>query len=328
MNKKLSGFLKITISVLLAVGLMWWVFKGIDYEEFMSMTDKVDYTWVVISMFLSVIGNTARAYRWNLLLNPLGYRPSTYRTSVAVFIGYLVNLALPRVGEVTKCAVLTKTDGVPISKAIGTVITERIVDLVMLVAVLGITLLLEFDRIVSFFEMTIRIPDNWIWGVVVLLLMVPVGIFILLRIIKGRSKVAVFVRDIVQGLLTLRKLQNLTGFIISTAIIWAVYYFMSFTIVFSLSETAHLDWEVGLTLLVVGGIAMALPVQSGFGTYHALVSAMLVLYSVEKTTGVFLATLLHTSQVLTLLIVGGVAAVLYAFIKPQTHVIEGENTNA
>jgi uncharacterized membrane protein YbhN (UPF0104 family) len=300
---------------------MWWVFRGIDFQEFMAKTGTVDLTWVLLSMGLSIIGNISRAYRWNILLNPLGYYPSTYRTSVAVFIGYLVNLALPRVGEVTKCAMLTKSDGVPVSKAIGTVITERLIDLFVLILILGVTLMLEFDRLLAFFELTIAIPDYWIWPVVGFLLLIPVGLYLLKRILRGPSRVARVAQNLIQGLLSLRKIKNLPGFIISTLIIWAVYYFMSYTIVFSLAETSALSWPVGLSLLLVGGIAMALPVQSGFGTYHALVSAMLVLYGVEKTTGIFLATLLHTSQVFTLLIVGGIAGVLAPFIKPQTHTL-------
>ncbi len=120
-----------------------------------------------------------------------------------------------------------------------------------------------------------------------------------------------------EGVLSLKNIKNVPGFIISTIVLWVVYYYMSYIIVFSLPETAHLGWMVGVMLLVTGGIALAIPVQGGFGTYHTLISVMLSLYAVDPTTGVFLATLLHTSQVVAVAIFGAIALALSFFLKEE-----------
>lgn len=124
-----------------------------------------------------------------------------------------------------------------------------------------------------------------------------------------------YLNRFIAGLLSLKDIKKPVGFIVSTVILWVLYYLMSYVIVFSLDETAHLSLSAGLMLLITGGIALTIPVQNGFGTYHTMIAGMLVLYSIDKTTGVFLATLLHTSQIIAVAIFGSIALLISATIK-------------
>lgn len=323
MGKKAVAVLKYLISLGLAFLLLYLAFRNIDFEEFWEKAQTVDYTWVIFSIVISLISYYARAYRWNILLKPLGYtRLSIYRTSLAVLVGYLANLAFPRLGEVTRCGMLKRSDDVPVSSSLGTVISERLIDFVTLVFLILLSLLVEYDRFVSFLTNTfsgLELGENFFWkiglGLVAFIGLLILGFFLLF---KKSVKVREFVRQLVSGIVSLRRVDNWSGFIISTLVLWLTYYFMSYIIVFSIPETSHLGWMVGVMLLVTGGIALAMPVQGGIGTYHAFVSSMLVLYAVEKTTGVFLATLLHTSQIIAIAVFGGIALLLSMFVKRRT----------
>ncbi|MEP0368764.1 MAG: lysylphosphatidylglycerol synthase transmembrane domain-containing protein [Cyclobacteriaceae bacterium] len=327
MTNRVVSVLKYVGSLGLAAVLLYFAFRNVEWQDFLEKAKTVDYTWVVISIVLSLVSYISRAYRWNILLHPMGHTGlSTYRTTLAILIGYLANLAFPRLGEITRCGILKRSDDVPVSSALGTVITERVIDLFTLLTLLLFTLIVEYDRLITFLRELFGFSEDgvigtsvgedfyWKLGIGLVILLVLVGVLIILAKRAG-GKVKAFIRELYEGVISLRKIDNLPGFIISTVVLWVVYYFMSYLIIFSLPETAHLDWMVGVMLLVTGGIALAIPVQGGFGTYHTLISAMLALYAVEKTTGVFLATLLHTSQVVAIAAFGGVALLLSLFIK-------------
>lgn len=322
-NRTLS-LLKYLISLLFALGLLYLAFRNVDFDSFWAKAATVDYTWVIVSILLSLVAYYARAYRWNILLRPLGYQHlNGFRTTLAILVGYLANLALPRLGEVTRCGMLKRSDDVAVSTSFGTVITERIVDLLTLIVLVIVVLFAEYDRFIEFLQGTVAGLDHiegLFWKAGLLLVVVGgVGILVIYILIRRSTKIKEFFRQLVEGILSLRKVENFAGFLISTVVLWVVYYFMSYIIVFSIPETSDLNWMVGVMLLVTSGIALAIPVQGGIGTYHALVSSMFVLYSVEKTTGVFLATLLHTSQVIAIAIFGGIAVLISLFIKKKTN---------
>jgi hypothetical protein len=315
-----------------ALGLLYLAFRNVDFEAFLAKTKEVDYTWIYISIVLSLVPYFLRAYRWNLLLEGVGYRKlSTPRTSVSVIIGYLANLALPRMGEMTRCAVLQKTDGVKFSEGLGTVITERLLDAITLLGIIGLTFIVEYDRLADFFRENIfskfQLSSSWLFVLVLIAVIAVIAVigaivFVIVarKILRSSStnKVVNFAREIIKGLDSLRKIKSPLGFILSSIGIWVSYYFMSYIIVFTLPETSHLDWMAGMALLVTGGIGMAAPVQGGIGTFHLFVSAMLISYGVDQQSGIFLATLLHTSQVGAIILFGAISSLLSVFMEKRT----------
>ncbi|MEM0938630.1 MAG: lysylphosphatidylglycerol synthase transmembrane domain-containing protein [Bacteroidota bacterium] len=319
MSKRIFGALKVLISILLTGTLLYLVFKNVDWIEFWKKAQTVNLMWVFVSVTLSVIAFLARAYRWNILLEPLGYNLKTSRTTLAVLVGYLANLAIPRLGEISRCGVLHRNDQVDITHGFGSVVAERIMDLFTLILLILVSFILEYERITFFlFEAfsDLNLSSYILYiliGVVVLGVGTPIFVIKKRNSLKGRF--AKVVRSFVDGLLSLGKIKNVPGFIVSTTIIWLVYYLMSYVVVFALPETSYLGLGAGFMLLVTGGIALSMPVQSGFGTYHGMVAGMLLLYGIDKTTGLFFATLLHTSQIVSTTIFGTVALILSALLR-------------
>jgi uncharacterized protein (TIRG00374 family) len=309
------SFLKFSLPLLLGLVLLFYAFKNIQLDDFLSKLDQTRYEWVIGSMLLSSLAYVSRAYRWQLLLRAADQKVSTFRLTLAVFVGYLANLAFPRLGEVVRCAVLKKTNQIPVSLSIGTVVTERIIDSLVLLFFLIIALLLEFDLIVTYFEnifSTYHIPlDGILYAALTLLMIFSVLVLVILRThtpLSQRTKK--MASEVLKGILTIKSIQSKSLFLITTTVMWLTYFLMSYMIFFALEETSSLSLTAGFMLLVSGGIALALPVQGGIGTYHAMIAMMLGLYGIENTTGLFLATLLHSSQILSVVIFGGISLVI------------------
>lgn len=334
MQKSLSSLLRFMIPLSLAVVLLYFAFRNVEFADFISRITEVDYKWVIASILLSLLTYLARAYRWNILLKPLDYQPTIFRTSLAVLVGYLANLAFPRLGEITRCAALKRTDDVPVPVSIGTVISERIFDAFTLLLMIAVSLLLEYDLIVAFMNETLSDYNLNFTKILIgigILAAVAVAIFVIFFIQENKYSVRVreFLRELYGGLSSIRRISNIWGFVISSLVLWVSYYLMSYLIVFSLEETSFLSVSAGFMLLVTGGIALALPVQGGIGTYHTMVTAMLALYGISKSTGLFLATLLHTSQILAIAVFGGIALLITVAIsrkKNESNEIKNSNS--
>ena len=318
--RKMIPFLKFSLPLLVGLVLLFYAFKNVQLDDFLSKLNLTRYGWVIGSMLLSLVAYVSRAYRWQLLLRAADQKVSTFRLTLAVFVGYLANLAFPRLGEVVRCAVLKKTNQIPVSLSIGTVVTERIIDSLVLFFFLTIALLLEFDLIVTYFEnilSTYHIPlDGILYAALTLLMIFSILFFVILRTNKSWSqRIKKMALEVLKGILTIKSIQSKSLFLITTTVMWFTYFLMSYMIFFALEETSSLSLTAGFMLLVSGGIALALPVQGGIGTYHAMIAMMLGLYGIENTTGLFLATLLHSSQILSVVIFGGISLVITLSIE-------------
>ncbi len=329
MKFKVPKFVKYGLSVVLAVLLFWLVFKDISLNDFASRLSGVNYWWIIVSYALAIFSHVLRAYRWNLMLRPFGYELTTFRTFLAVMSGYLANLALPRLGEVTKCGVLKKNEGVSMSTAIGTVVVERLIDLVILVIIIVLDLLLEFDMIYEFFAESFNfkgLEENKLPLIIGAVLMVGIGVlglFLLREFLKREyehpalKKINEKLKELIAGFMSIRNVENFFAFIVSTVLIWVAYFFMSYVIFFAMPETSGLSLGAGLSILVAAGLGMSAPVQGGVGAYHAFVKGVLVIYGIEATTGLFFATLLHTSQVIMIMALGGLSMLISSFISAK-----------
>lgn len=324
---KFSSIIKYSLSLLLAGVLFYFAFRNVSLNEFLEKITEVNYWWVVLSIVLSLMSHWLRAYRWNLMLTPLGYEKlSDFRTYLAVMTGYLANLAFPRLGEVTRCGVMKENEKIPMSISFGTVITERALDFLILLSLILLDFIVEFDRVYDFFISSVGWDSNSDHTMNIILIFSSLvllgiaGILILKRILEHEfenallQKIHRILTDVVNGLLSIRKVKNVAGFVLSTVGIWVFYYLMSYVIFFSITETSELGFGAGLSILAAAGVAMAMPVQGGIGAYHTLVSGVLIIYGIEATSGLFFATLLHTSQLICILFFGGLSALGTVFI--------------
>lgn len=263
----------------------------------------------------------SRAVRWNMLIEPLGYKPKLSNTLNALFLGYFANLAIPRIGEITRCGALTTSEKVPFNGLIGTVIVERVIDLVMLFFSMLLVAILEYDMLSSFLSEKIVNPlktkFEFINNPVMLL-----GIFSLIltlswllwKFSRGKAegkkenglvvKIRGILHEVAQGFKTILRMKNTGWFIFHTFLIWIFYFLMTWVCFFCLESTSHLDMKAGMFVLVVGGLGMSAPVQGGIGAYHYIVSQGLQLFGVSSTDGIVYATLVHTTQTLLVVVLG------------------------
>ena len=329
--KQVKAVLKYTVSLAIAGGLFWYVYKDMDIASSIVKLKGANYSWVFLSMFLAVVSHLFRAYRWNLILEPVSNKPTLSRTFGAVMVGYLANLVVPRMGEVSRCGILKKTDGIPMAVSIGTVVAERVIDLISLLIVIFIGFMIEFDRLNEFLSgffhgKTQSLGENLfilyiLAGVAGLGLVV---LFLIFRLFKEKIKnnnlflkMRALLREIIAGLTSIKSVKSHTSFWFCTVMIWVLYFLMSYVMVFALITTSSLSMGAGIDLLIMGGLGMSAPVQGGIGTYHALVTAVLVLYGIQEADGQVFAFLLHTSQTLMVILVGSISLILTLVAKKQ-----------
>lgn len=322
----IKQFLKYSLSLSLAVGVLWFVLRDVAVGELLDKLDQLNYFWIGLSVFFGLVSYVVRAYRWDFLLAPLGYRPGFFSAFLATMVGYLANLVLPRLGEVVRCGFLKKSDEVPVSTSLGTVVAERVFDFLLLLLVVGLTLVLEFDKLQDFLSEvfsggTQEEESSAFWYIVAGLLLVVLLAFWYFWYNRERirqhslyQKVTTFLKELIAGVLSVRKMEKPWAFGVATLLIWVMYYLMSYLIVFSMDQTSDISLAAGLAILAMGGIGMAAPVQGGLGTYHLLVSGVLMVYGASKNDAVLLAFVLHTSQTL-LVIVAGVISLLISFFR-------------
>ena len=306
--------------LLAGVALLYLAFRGNDLGQLVRDIERADYTWVGLSMVLGVGAFVARALRWNILLEPLGHRPRVTSGIYSIIIGYLANLAIPRIGEVTRCTVMGKAEDIAFDKLFGTVILERIIDLFMLFSLTLITILLKVEEFGGFFFGLISDKaasiDNF--GLYLLLAgMAALAFVVVIYTLRSRFalhpfaiKVRTFLLGLKEGLVSIRKIRNIKAFIFYTLMIWLCYYLMTWVVFYSIEETSHLNMVDGLFILVVGGFGMAAPVQGGIGAYHLIVSMGMAVLGVESVAGLSYATIVHTSQTILVLVFGLVSFIL------------------
>jgi uncharacterized membrane protein YbhN (UPF0104 family) len=238
-------------------------------------------------------------------------------------VGYLANLAFPRLGEVTRCGSLSTAEDVPFNKLLGTVVVERIIDVISLLICVLLVAIIEFERLGNFLRKNLTEPFFFqlkrivssTSGVVILSIVLVALIFLMVVFIryskrKSSSKWAILVNGFVKGFSSIRHLNKPWLFVFYSLLIWVLYYLSVYVCLFALPFTSHLGLAAALFLLVAGGLGMSAPVQGGIGAYHLLVSKGLLLYGISLENGLAFATLLHSLQLIIIIITGSIAMLL------------------
>jgi glycosyltransferase 2 family protein len=324
LKNKVSSAIKYLLLLFVGFGLLWLAFRKENLSEVWDKMAMADPFWLGASVVLALFAFVSRGVRWVMLMEPLGYKPKLSNTLYALFLGYFANLAIPRIGEITRCGALASVEKVPFNSLIGTVIVERTIDLLMLFVTIVLVAILEFDMLSTFIIDKILIPimGNVNTNSLLLLGLTGVVIVVLLFFLGRRFlfdknnespfkiKMRKMLKEVVAGLQSVLKMKNTGWFIFHTFFIWFIYFLMTWVCFFCLEATSHLDIKAGLFILVVGGLGMSAPVQGGIGAYHYIVSQGLQLFNVSSTDGIVYATLVHTTQTLLVIVLG-----LWAMLK-------------
>lgn len=307
-------FFQVLISLALAAWIFWFLYKDISWDSLISMFLKSSFSWLSISLGISIVGLWLRAWRWALLIDAEStQKTKTTRTLVALMIGYLTNLAVPRAGEIARCGVLVKTEGKQIGGLIGTVVLERTIDLLFMLGTIFLAFFLErqvfldlLRQLVSL-DQLVHTASNafpvFLGGFLIAVLF----FFLVFKKYQHHTlfkKIRHFIRDIVKGLISLRKVENQWGFWVSSTLIWLTYYTTMLSVAWAIPATASLSLSSVLMVMVMGSIGMIAPVQGGIGTFHALVAYILMTFGLDEADGKIFAAIIHGLQMLLIIILG------------------------
>ncbi len=313
MNKRLKKSLKALLPIVLGVFVLYFVYRDYDFSRIGEvLAHEVSWDWMVLSLLFGILSHVFRGLRWEQTLQPLGEYPKKANCIDAIFISYAANLIIPRMGELTRCGVLNKTDGVNFSKALGTVVTERIIDTVCILLITAATFLLQMSIFMRFFSETgTKVPSlshlvatPWFY---VSLFCVAGAVILLYYIIKEFGlprKVRALVLGIWKGVLSVGKVSNPPLFVLYTILIWMCYLLHFYLTFFCFDFSSNLGLLAGLVMFVGGTFAVIVPTPNGAGPWHFAVITMMMLYGISASDAATFALIVHAIQTLLVIVLG------------------------
>lgn len=297
----------------LGLGILWWMYRGTNWSDFGHyVLHEMNWWWMLVSLAFGILPQMARAWRWKMALEPLGEHPRRTSCTDAIFMSYAASLVIPRVGEVTRCGTLKTSDGVSFTKSLGTVVTERLVDSLLMLLFTGIAFLLQLPMFLRFLKETnTNIGDllhrftgtGYIVTFICLVAALIAGVVAIRRFSffkKGRD----MLQDMWEGILSLRKVRNLPLYLFYSVLIWVGYFLHFYIAFFCFDFTAHLSIGAAFLIFCVGTFAVLVPTPNGAGPWHFAVKTMLVLYGVAETQAIMFALTVHTIQTALVVLLG------------------------
>ena len=325
---KLSNvILKVLMPLVLGAGILYWMYRGEDWQTIMHvMTDEMDWTWMLLSFPFGILAQMFRGWRWRQTLEPVGEHPRISTSIHSIFLSYAASLVIPRVGEFTRCGVLKRYDNVSFPKALGTVVTERAIDSLLVMGITAIVLLLEMSTFGMFFRKTgtnlhsILQGFSWAGYLVVAICIVAILILLhfLLRKLSIYNKVRATLTGIWQGVISLKDVRNIPLFICFTLGIWLSYFLHYYLTFFCFDFTADLGLGCALVTFIVGSIAVIVPTPNGAGPWHFAVKTMLILYGVQDEKALYFVLIVHTVQTMLVILLGIYAWLALSFTRVKT----------
>ena len=263
--------------------------------------------WIFLSLIFGLLAHLSRAYRWKFLLAPMGYKPKFLNSFMAVMVGYLANFGIPRSGEVLRAVTISGYEDIPFEKAFGTIISERIADFIVLMLIIGITLLLQTEYLLTYFNDN---NINPLLTIAILFGLLAVGVVILKQIKRSKHrffvKIRKFAKGLLEGMRSILKMKNKGAFIFHTLFIWAMYILMFYILIFTVPETARMPFGLVMVAFVVGSFAIS-ATNGGIGVYPIAIGASLLLFDITKQSGEAFGWITWGTQTLLVIIVGGLS---------------------
>lgn len=288
--------------------MVWYSLSKISVEELITYFKNADYLYISLGLFLGLLSHLSRAYRWKFMIEPLGYTLRFPNSIMAVFATYLVNYTIPRAGEITRATILANYEGVPFEKGFGTIVAERIADMLVVLVIISITLFLEFDFIYQFFVERFE-PKKIIFGLISgLVLLTLLLVFIKRSQSKFAVKVRSFVTGLVEGIMTIFKMKHKWAFIFHTLFIWTMYVLMFYVTSLSLDETSNLP----LAAILIGFISASFSIAAtngGIGSYPLAVYAAFSIFAIAKEPSIAFGWIMWSSQTFMIIILGGLSLI-------------------
>lgn len=333
MNKTLKNILTIVISLVFAGFFMWLALGGMDFEKIKIALTQANYFWVAVSAFFAVLAYGFRAVRWNLLLEPMGYKIKNSSAFWTIAFGYMMNLTIPRSGEIARATALFGVEKIPVEKSFATIVIERVVDFCFMLFFLLLTLIFngkvlwlfvermkgyqsdEVKKTSALDEILLNLgvenlAQFYFWLKIILVIAILGGIIMMLM--KFREKLITFVKGILEGLMSIFKMKERLKFLLYSAGIWACYFLSAYVICFALEETSHFSIGDGFLIITAGTLGMMVPTSGGAGSFHIAVKLAIagIFVSMGKSQetgeeiGLTYAFISHTMQMVCTLLIG------------------------
>lgn len=326
MKKIVSNAVNLSVSLIISAVILYFVYRDYDFSQFWASVAEIKVGWLCAALLFSIMGPLLRGVRWNLLLDPIGYRVPQRDAVLTVFTGYAANIIIPRIGEICRCAILDRNNKVPFIKSCGTLVAERFVDFILLVLITLSTVIIQYDKFAALFSGQAGISSDsassaieeaagstpllqttgfWLWtaGGIILIAV----IWILCRKTGLWKRIIGWAKDFWTGFAAIRQVKNLPLFLIYSIGIWVCYYLEMYLAFFCISSIAEVGAMAGLVCFVAGSIAVLVPTPNGAGPWHFAITSMLVIYGVALADAQTFALVLHTAQTATYLICGALA---------------------
>lgn len=318
--------MQIVLPLVLGGAILWWMYRGFDWATLQTaFTSNVNWTWMWLSFPFGILAQVFRGIRWRQVLRPLGEHPRLSTCVNAIFLSYASSLVVPRSGEVLRCGVLKRYDGVSFTRGVGTVVTERIVDMLIIAVLSAVVFLLQLPVFMDFFARTgVSVSalasqfttTGWIVTALCGVLIVLTGYFLLRRyelFTRSRS----VLNDLKDGLLSVRQVDGVGYFLFNSVAIWVCYFLHFYLTFFCFKETETLGLDVALVAFVVGTFAVLVPTPNGAGPWHFAVKTVLVLYGVAGNAAALFALVVHTVQTLLVAVLGLWSVAALSMTKPR-----------
>ena len=330
-GKQPYRYLKVVLSLAFGIFLLWLISRDQDLGLIFREVREANYLWIILAAIFAVMSHLLRALRWNVLVNSLGYNASTWQSFNAVMTGYLSNLAVPRLGEITRCVMLGRLTKAPINALFGTVVAERVFDMFTLMAIIALTIAFQFEFLKSFLyqffvsPLMIKETQGW-WYLmailfIIIIILTAVSLFLKRKLSNTETggfyyKLKRQATGLKNGMLTIWTIKKKFLFIFYSVLIWMCYLLTVYFCFFAIQATAHLSIQAAVTLLAVGSLGIVAPVPGGIGTYHFLtILALTELYGIVSEPATSYAYISHAIQTLMIIIVGSLAWFLISFQK-------------
>ena len=312
--------------------LLWLSFRKLDLHKVWLDIENANYIWIIYSLIFAILSHIVRSLRWNMLINSMGYKTRLSTTFFSLMVGYMANTAVPRMGEFMRCGVLSKKEKIPFNSLFGTVISERLLDMLMLLLIIFLVIVFQLDLVGGYvsniFSPIFHNVAVNVWTIVLaagsVIVIFVVSIWLLykyrarIKRLSMYSKVRLFLEGMWDGIRTILKLKQKGLFIFYTFLIWFLYAVMVYFPVKLLPETSSLTFVDALTLLGIGSLGIVAPVPGGIGAYHFIIKSVLhELYGVSGVAAGSFAAITHAGQTLMNVIVGAFSYFMLMFLSKR-----------
>lgn len=321
MKKIVFNTIKYLLLFSIGILIFWFLYRQFEWSEITGALKELNYFWIFMSIFFGLLSQVSRALRWKMLIKPLGYNPKFSNTFLSVLVLYFVNLLVPRAGEVARCGVLSKTDNIPFAKLAGTVIVERLADIITLFLLAIIIFAFNVPIIMKFFDQNPNLAENLhnlisiknILLLILLIILIVVAFMLVKKRLKKSTKKSKLIElkdQFISGIKSIAEMKGKWLFIAYTAFIFLMWLVMLYVVFLAFEPTKHLTIQAGMIVFLMGGLAMIAPIQGGIGPWHYMVFQTLMLYGISEETGKIFALIAHSCTNLIYILLGGIAMII------------------